>query len=101
MEGEGQTERGGVEEAKKAWLRRERLLTPVFWPGEFHGWYSPWGAKSRTQLSDFRIPHTMLSAGRGRGTLSLLHFLLGGHVPSPKVGRDPLPLPGSIFYLRG
>ena len=77
MEGEGQTERGGVEEAKKAWLRRERLLTPVFWPGEFHGWYSPWGAKSRTQLSDFRIPHTMLSAGRGRGTLSLLHFLLG------------------------
>ena len=23
--------------------RRERLPTPVFWPGEFHGWYSPWG----------------------------------------------------------
>ena len=22
--------------------RRERLLTPVFWPGEFHGLYSPW-----------------------------------------------------------
>ena len=21
----------------------ERLLTPVFWPGEFHGLYSPWG----------------------------------------------------------
>ena len=21
--------------------RRERLLTPVFWPGEFHGLYSP------------------------------------------------------------
>ena len=25
--------------------RRERLLTPVFWPGEFHGLYSPWGHK--------------------------------------------------------
>ena len=25
--------------------RRERLLTPVFWPGEFHGLYSPWGRK--------------------------------------------------------
>ena len=21
--------------------RREKLLTPVFWPGEFHGLYSP------------------------------------------------------------
>ena len=25
--------------------RRERLLIPVFWPGEFHGLYSPWGCK--------------------------------------------------------
>ena len=25
--------------------RRERLLTPVFWPGEFHGLYSLWGCK--------------------------------------------------------
>ena len=25
--------------------RREMLPTPVFWPGEFHGLYSPWGRK--------------------------------------------------------
>ena len=25
--------------------RRERLPTPVFWPGEFHGLYSPWDGK--------------------------------------------------------
>ena len=25
--------------------RREQLPTPVFWPGEFHGLYSPWGQK--------------------------------------------------------
>ena len=25
--------------------RRERLPTPVFWPGEFHGPYTPWGRK--------------------------------------------------------
>ena len=25
--------------------RRERLPTPVFWPGEFHELYSPWGHK--------------------------------------------------------
>ena len=27
-----------------AW-RKERLPTPVFWPGEFHEQYSPWGWK--------------------------------------------------------
>ena len=25
--------------------RRERLPTPVFWTGEYHGPYSPWGHK--------------------------------------------------------
>ena len=25
--------------------RRERILTSAFWPGEFHGLYSPWGHK--------------------------------------------------------
>ena len=25
--------------------RTDRLRTPVFWPGEFHGLYSPWGRK--------------------------------------------------------
>ena len=29
----------------KIYWRRERLPTPVFWPGEFHGLYSPWGGK--------------------------------------------------------
>ena len=29
---------------KMPW-RRERLPTAVFWPGEFHGLYSPWGRK--------------------------------------------------------
>jgi len=35
--------------------RRERLSTPVFWPGEFHGLYRPWGCKesdTTEQLSD-------------------------------------------------
>ena len=35
--------------------RRERLLTPVFWPGEFHELYSPCDTKSWTQLSDFHF----------------------------------------------
>ena len=26
-------------------MRREKLPTPVIWPGELHGLYSPWGHK--------------------------------------------------------
>ena len=36
--------------------KRDRLPTPVFWPGEFHGLYSPWGCKeldTTEQLSFF------------------------------------------------
>ena len=34
--------------------RRERLPTPVFWPGEFHGLYSP-RTHSQTRLSSFHF----------------------------------------------
>ena len=34
---------------KMPW-RRERLPTPVFWPGEFHGLYSPWGCKESDMI---------------------------------------------------
>ena len=30
---------------RKILWRRQRLPTPVFWPGEFHGLYSPQGCK--------------------------------------------------------
>ena len=41
--------------------RRERLPTPVFWPGEFQGIYSPWGpnesdATERLSLSLHKEP---------------------------------------------
>ena len=37
--------------------RRERLLTSVFWPGELHGLYSPWGRKESdmTELLYFSL----------------------------------------------
>ena len=35
--------------------RRERLPPPAFWPGEFHGLYSPWVAKCWTQLSNLHF----------------------------------------------
>ena len=30
-------------------LEKEMATTPVFWPGEFHGLYSPWGRKQRVR----------------------------------------------------
>ena len=33
--------------------RRERLPTPLFWPGEFHGLYSPLGRKDMTEQLSF------------------------------------------------
>ena len=39
--------------------RRERLPTPVFWPGEFHGLYRLWGRKESDmteQLSLSAVP---------------------------------------------
>ena len=38
--------------------RRERLPTPIFWPGEFHELYSPWdhkGSDMTEQLSLFKL----------------------------------------------
>ena len=35
--------------------RREKLCTPVFYPGEFRGLFSPWSCKSRTPLSEFHF----------------------------------------------
>ena len=60
---------------RKTWVgkipwRMEQLPTPVFWPGEFHGLYSPWGCKesdtierlslhfTSTQYIAWRIPWT-------------------------------------------
>ena len=38
-------ELGSISQVGKIPWRRERLPTPAFWPGEFHGLYSPWGHK--------------------------------------------------------
>ena len=40
--------------------RRERLPTPVFWPGEFHGLYSPWGRKESDTTEQLSLSFTDL-----------------------------------------
>ena len=38
--------------------RRERLPTPVFWPREFHGLYTPWGRKESDQTEQLSLHFT-------------------------------------------
>ena len=40
--------------------RRERLPTPVFWPREFHGLYSPWGCKESDTTEQLSLHFTSL-----------------------------------------
>ena len=48
--------------------RRERLPTPVIWPGEFHGLYSPWGRKESdiTERLSLHLTHPNLTLFRPR-----------------------------------
>ena len=53
--------------------RTERLPTPVFWPGEFHGLYSPWGRKE----SDSTFNSNSVQEGfsvNGEGLISFFFF---------------------------
>ena len=40
--------------------RRERLPTPVFWPGEFDGLYSPWGCKELDKTEQLSLTYRKL-----------------------------------------
>ena len=46
--------------------RRKRLPTPVFWPGEFHGLYSPWGRREADATFTFTLRHSVHTAVPGR-----------------------------------
>ena len=40
--------------------RRERLPTPVSWPGEFNGLYSPWGRKESDTTEQLSLSKTQM-----------------------------------------
>ena len=59
--------------------RRERLPTPVFWLGEFHGLYSPWGHKesdTTEQLSLTVVYCIQYTAINSRCEACLLQYIL-------------------------
>ena len=39
--------------------RSERLPTPVFWSGEFHGLYSPWGLKELDMTEQLSLTYLL------------------------------------------
>ena len=41
--------------------RRERLPSPVFWPGEFHGLYRPWDCKQSDTTERLSLSFTFKS----------------------------------------
>ena len=50
-----QCERPGFDPwVRKIPWRRERLPTPVFWPGDFHRLYNPWGLEE-SDTTDFHF----------------------------------------------
>ena len=51
--------------------RRERLSTPVFWPGEFHGLCSLWGSKESDMTERLSLSLLSLSPGSMLLTLTL------------------------------
>ena len=42
-------------------LERECLLIPVFWPGKFHGMYSPWGCKEMDMTEQLSLSYFYFS----------------------------------------
>ena len=36
-------------------LEKGKATTPVFWPGEFHGLYSPWGHKESDTIEQLAL----------------------------------------------
>ena len=59
---------------KTPWIR-ERLPTPVFWPGEFHGLYSPWGHKESDMTEQLSLQRTVKHLGYLQKTLLKLQWV--------------------------
>ena len=49
---------------RKIRRRRDRLPTPVFWPGEFHGLYTPWGHKESDTTEWLSLLSTVIKRQR-------------------------------------
>ena len=67
------------------------LPTPVFWPGEFHGQYSPWGRKESDTTSQLSHTHPDESSGASQvaQVVKNLPANAGDTGLIPRLGRFP------------
>ena len=90
--------------------RRERPPTPVFWPGEFHGLYRPWGPKELDATEGLALALSFLSVktekdkevkkrrgSGGSGSHSLISMQMTLQANDLTVRKPELP--GSSFPL--
>ena len=62
--------------------RRERLPTPVFWPWEFQGLYSPWGRKESDTTEQLSLSFFSFTIKQQEQDKVLIHMHMGNHHPS-------------------
>ena len=61
--------------AGKILWRRKRLPTPIFWPGEFHELYSPWGHKE-SDMTEWFFTFTILTGVKWYFTVVVIYISL-------------------------
>ena len=82
-------------------LRRARLPTPVFWPGELHGLYSPWG-QSQTRLSNLHFHSIFI-----RSPFSLLYsnhylpYFQHFHIATPTSQDHLISSSSALLFYKG
>ena len=60
--------------------RRERLPTPVFWPGEFHGLYSLWGHKELDMTEQLSLHRANLRTPKLSTILLYISFIYTSYI---------------------
>ena len=58
--------------------RRERLTTPVFWPREFYGLYSPWDRKESDTTEQLSLSESLYILIFKKMLLSCCFYLIDG-----------------------
>ena len=53
-------------------LDKGKTTTPVFWPGEFHGLYSPWGGKEPDMTEQLTFTFQVVGASSPAFSLDFL-----------------------------
>ena len=80
--GSGRSPGGGNSNLLLGEGRRERLPTPVFWPGEFHELYSLWGHKELDMTERLSLCFPVFLPGESREQRSLEDYSPWGHKES-------------------